>query len=335
MPYDNEMYDMLMGDSGDSAQSAKAMSDLLRFKKGAAAVGQQAMGPAQQAQMMATQGAAEEKNLLGGLEKRMQYGQEKQQHTDRMQQAAAESRMNREVMMEDIKGRHKLEQTLAGNNPSRIQQMADGVYQLNQHDGTWSKISDKGTIDVAKAKGGATKTFAPGEVTTLKKAGQMLKDVNSTAATFKDKYAGKGIRGEMPQMIGSILGSSADAVSPGLEEQTNWWGRWRMVYDLLKKHELFGSAFTNTESAAWKAANMIKPGASGETVRGAMGKLQTELQGMLDGHIAGRTAEGYSATAAHDYAQTGKVNVSNGKEQLTIPRADLADAMKDGFQEVK
>lgn len=91
MPYDNEMYDMLMGDSGDSAQGAKALSDLLRFKKGISAVGQQAMGPAQQAMEMGREGAAEEKNLLGAGVARLHYGQEAQGLKERI---AHERQMN-------------------------------------------------------------------------------------------------------------------------------------------------------------------------------------------------------------------------------------------------
>jgi hypothetical protein len=83
----DDLYGMLFGGTEDAAQASKAMSDLLRYKKGMALVGSMAGGPMANAAMMEKQAAGEENTQLKGLDNRMRYGQERQQHTDMLVQA--------------------------------------------------------------------------------------------------------------------------------------------------------------------------------------------------------------------------------------------------------
>jgi len=88
----DDIYSVLFGDSPDSQQAAQAMSQLLKYKKGMALVGSMAGGPMANAAMMEKQGEAEDKNLWGGLDKRLQYGQERQMHQDRLLQQSQQFR---------------------------------------------------------------------------------------------------------------------------------------------------------------------------------------------------------------------------------------------------
>ena len=88
----DDIYSVLFGDSPDSQQASQAMSQLLKYKKGMALVGSMAGGPMANAAMMEKQGEAEDKNLWGGLEKRLAYGQEKQLHQDRLLQQSQQFR---------------------------------------------------------------------------------------------------------------------------------------------------------------------------------------------------------------------------------------------------
>ena len=62
------------------------------------------------------------------------------------------------------------------------------------------------------------------------------------------------------------------------------------------------------------------------------------LQGLKDTYRKG-SGSGTSAAKASPtpklYAKPGFVNITNGKEVLTIPKADLPSAVKDGFRELK
>jgi hypothetical protein len=88
----DDLYGMLFGDTEDAKQASKAMSDLLKYKKGMALIGAQAGGPMGTAAMMEKQAAGEEKTQLTGLDKRMQYGQEAQQWKDALAQRAEQNR---------------------------------------------------------------------------------------------------------------------------------------------------------------------------------------------------------------------------------------------------
>ena len=115
----NDIYDMLFGDPATAQETTRAMSDLIKFKKGAALVGAQAGGPLGMAGMMEKQGAEEDKNLLTGLDKRMQYGQEAQNFKDTLahQKQMAEYQTkamiaNSRLQGIDLAGQYGLQRTM-------------------------------------------------------------------------------------------------------------------------------------------------------------------------------------------------------------------------------
>jgi hypothetical protein len=125
------IYDVLFDGSADSEQASQAMSQLLKYKKGMALVGSMAGGPMANAAMMEKQGEAEDKNLWQGLDKRLQYGQERQMHTDRLLQ------QKQQFDAQQGEARRSLALTLAamkgvGNKPAD-QSMDDPTLEMLAH----------------------------------------------------------------------------------------------------------------------------------------------------------------------------------------------------------
>ena len=163
-----DIYQLLFGDPAAAEETSRAMSDLLRFKKGAALVGAQAGGPLGMAGMMEKQGAEEEKNLYTGLDKRLQYGQERQAHQDRLLQQAQQFREG------EASQDRRLKMSLA--------QMAAGVPNwtpVNAPDGSSYLVNHK-TGEVKPVVGGA-----PTEGVLMKKLpGDVQKKLTSSKAVI-------------------------------------------------------------------------------------------------------------------------------------------------------
>jgi uncharacterized membrane protein len=115
----DDLYGMLFGDPEDAKRSSRAMSDLLKYKKGMALVGSMAGGPMANAAMMEKQAAGEEKTQLSGLDNRMRYGMEAQQWKDALAQRGEQNRYqmaalnaNAGLQRADLSGQYALQRTM-------------------------------------------------------------------------------------------------------------------------------------------------------------------------------------------------------------------------------
>jgi hypothetical protein len=266
---DNEIYDLLMGDTPDSAEAARALAAALRFKKGSALVGAQAGGPAAYAKMASDQGTAEEKNVYGGLEKRMQYGQEKQAAAERMA--------------------HERDLAKAGLANTLAAQKAQADLDKERLRGEYGLLRTKAALEHKPGP-----RLSSGEVGNLTEAGAIADTAGKLATTFQPNFAGKGIWGSLPNTITQYMGSAA---SPKARESFNWWADYQKYLANVERHKMFGSAFTATEQRAWDAANRIRPGANPAEVKAALADLHEALLRHVTRHAKGRVAEGYNEKA--------------------------------------
>jgi len=98
--------------------------------------------------------------------------------------------------------------------------------------------------------------------------------INGLMAGWKDSYATSG---RLSSMVGggsvaNFFGSKGIG-SPETQDQARWWNDYDLLYTLGRRNELFGSALTATEEAAWDKAN-ISPNSSPEAIRRGLKTLQ-------------------------------------------------------------
>lgn len=123
--------------------------------------------------------------------------------------------------------------------------------------------------------------------TAVKKTNQTISavvNIKGMAESFKDEYANtSGIpwEGSFSNMMGDTpMGTE------GQQEQVNWWKKYRQMYELGTRNELFGSALTAQEIAAWEAAN-ISPDSPPEQIKAGLEIMrQVALQKAMQQHIS-------------------------------------------------
>ena len=154
----DDLYGMLFGDSEDAKRSSKAMSDLLKYKKGMALVGSMAGGPMANAAMMEKQAAGEEKTQLTGLDNRMRYGQEAQQWKDALAQRAEQNRYqiatmnaNADLQRSDMEGQYKL-LVQAGKEADTRAAEKDALAAAKENRKNWFTFADKFNPTVAAGR---------------------------------------------------------------------------------------------------------------------------------------------------------------------------------------
>lgn len=103
------------------------------------------------------------------------------------------------------------------------------------------------------------------DTTKLQEVGGKVQQVSSFASTFKDSHAGYGADfiGEAWNQAGRRLPESI--AGKDTKEQATWWSNYNR-YKNVVRNELFGSALTAPEKAAFDAAD-ISPGMDPKTIR--------------------------------------------------------------------
>ena len=142
--------------------------------------------------------------------------------------------------MEDLR-RREIEQSDArareGDARAREGRVPPG-YRMKP-DGTMEPIAG-GPADIGKA-------LPQPAVRELSAAGTAVEDTRRLVGSFKDEFGGKTILGDTSNTMGRVFGDSTG--------QTQWWQDMDALQNRTR-HELFGSALTKTELAAWEKTSV-------------------------------------------------------------------------------
>jgi hypothetical protein len=119
---------------------------------------------------------------------------------------------------------------------------------------------------------------------------------------FKDAYApGIKIVGDFHKWVASDLGMFA---SQEQKDMANWWRKYGREVAMNERHELFGSAFTETEKKTWREID-ISPGMSPEDARRAIKNRMGIVKWALEQKIRGMSRASRSPLLVRDYAGHG------------------------------
>jgi hypothetical protein len=118
-------------------------------------------------------------------------------------------------------------------------------------------------------------------------------------ANFKDEYTpGIKLIGDWNKWIASDFGKWA---SEEQKDMANWWRKYGREVAMNERHELFGSAFTDTEKKTWREID-ISPGMDPRDLRRALRNRQGVVKAALEKKIRGMSRASRSPLLIRDYA---------------------------------
>jgi HPt (histidine-containing phosphotransfer) domain-containing protein len=328
-----DIYTLLMGDSLDSQETAQALADRLRFKKGAALIGAQAAGPPGVAKFMQDQGQAEEKELYGGLERRMQYGQERQAHIERLQQAKQQHE-------DSLKAQERALKLTLGNIPNWE---IEGNFMWNKKTGEMMPLPEGFASNMAlKATAKGTKPLSLGEVKALSEINEELATLKDTASGFKDEYAGGLVQDAKTVLAQRLGGTAFKAWQPSAE----FWARYQMLLEIPQRRRMFGTALSANEKALWERAKTLTPRSDPNVIKNTFREMTNVYERKIGDWKKSRVAAGYNQEeldpltssletpltigSTKKTAGAGDVTVIWKGKAKVIPAARLDEALKAG-----
>jgi hypothetical protein len=159
----------------------------------------------------------------------------------------------------------------------------------------------KARVDAAHEKalaaGQNTKPVPNTVINKMSEAEQAADGFNSAFSTYKPEYGGlagaaKAMGGRNP-IAAAAAGLIVPETAKAMEESAQWWRNYENQAAMVKRHAMFGSAFTTAEQAAWDRAS-IKQGDTPEFIANAL-KEQTRLANIFHNRLRSQyITSGYS-----------------------------------------
>jgi len=134
-----------------------------------------------------------------------------------------------------------------------------------------------------------------------------LKHLNKS---FEDDYANNSLipwEGEMSNATPNVFKTQA------MKDQLNWWKEYRRQYELGARNTLFGSALTDSEIAAWNAANLA-PNSPPDMIRTALKDMERVQKQVLR-----RTAQQDASFHNRDWVQATYGDLDIWEEPTALP----------------
>lgn len=145
---------------------------------------------------------------------------------------------------------------------TRRGQTLDHIYQMLMAQAAMQKAENSGTQKPARL------TYA--DRGKLENMASTVNAADSALSGFKDEYAqrfGPGPQSKLPNAL-SAVGLSTKA----MDEASNWWAQWKLLYTLPQRNATFGATLTPNEHRAWAEAD-INPSMDPNTIRDRIGKV--------------------------------------------------------------
>ncbi len=112
---------------------------------------------------------------------------------------------------------------------------------------------------------------ASAQKTTIGKLTQ-VDNLNSLADIFEDEFGTGRLGAVGGGSLSNIIGK-LDIGSQAQKDQAEWWAMYDRMYTLKTRNEMFGSALTSQEKAAWDQAN-ISPNSPPDVIRKGLASLR-------------------------------------------------------------
>ena len=209
--------------------------------------------------------------------------------------------------------RNLLERTLASR-----QKLAEGEWKLKSdlftpHTGSYEPekggfVLHRGTGQVTKLQPDPAaaaardaravsarppKNLTTKEITDLQTADTTVGNMKSLAERFKPEYSVQ-ITAPLATVAGAVEHAVGGLASKDVQDRDSWWTDWEKFYNLVERHEMFGSAFTATEKQAWAAAQKVRRGASPEIIKAGVEALRDATARWVKNRAEARIKGGFN-----------------------------------------
>lgn len=144
-------------------------------------------------------------------------------------------------------------------------------------------------IKVAPKTGQKSRQMSAGDIRKLSDEGNKFQQINGFIDTFDPEFAGAPFFGNARNWVGRTLPDSV--VDEKVSKGATWW----QTYDRYKnqiRNDLFGSALTATEKAAFEAAD-INPGMSADAIKRNLAMQKKAVDGAMRKLGSALVSEGY------------------------------------------
>ncbi|RVT90715.1 hypothetical protein EOD42_23220 [Rhodovarius crocodyli] len=134
--------------------------------------------------------------------------------------------------------------------------------------------------------------LSDGAINSLSEQGGILSQWRALGETFNPDFGGYG---------SGLVGRAANTIArntPGASPRADWWQQFDSL-DNVVRNQLFGSALTNTERAAWEATT-VSPGSSPETIRANLARRQQIVRDAITRQARARLANGANPQAVSE-----------------------------------
>ena len=182
----------------------------------------------------------------------------------------------------------------------------------------------KGSVVQRRADGSLVKVHSPTErdtnggkalpgniVTQLTEDTEKLNTLIDLTGSFNDKFAGNVVGGSLESFAGRLGGERVGISTPG---QAEWWQQYDRYKNVIR-NELFGSALTPSEQAAFEAAD-ITPNMDPKVVKSNLARQTALIENVLKRRAAVWDAQGYNP---------GAVTAATRVTPPARPAAELSD----------
>lgn len=96
---------------------------------------------------------------------------------------------------------------------------------------------------------------------------------------FSDEFANPAFGLPFAGEISNTLSTEAPAAATkDMKDRQNWWGNFERFWSMPIRHDMFGSALTNTEKAIWRSAS-INPNMDADTIRAKLRIMRDVYEG--------------------------------------------------------
>lgn len=163
----------------------------------------------------------------------------------------------------------------------------------------------RGSVIQRKPDGSLVKVHSPTErdtnggkalpgniVTQLTEDTEKLNTLTDLAGTFRDDFAGNVVGGGLESFAGRLGGERVGLATQG---QAEWWQQYDRYKNVIR-NELFGSALTPSEQAAFEAAD-ITPNMDPQVVKSNLARQTGLIERVLQRRAAVWEAQGYNPSA--------------------------------------
>jgi len=140
--------------------------------------------------------------------------------------------------------------------------------------------------------------------------------INMLADAFTDDYANPAFGIPMAGDLSNYAAAESPILAnANMKDRQNWWGNFERFWSMPIRHDMFGSALTNTEKAIWKSAS-INPNMDADTIKAKLQIMQDVYEGK------------YKDAEVNPFTENKPSNFSN-RSGLKIPSGVSEDDWND------